>query len=86
MNEHSSRSHAIFSISVDTRSTDASGAVLSRSGRLNLVDLSGSENVKRSGSTGDRFREVRARVGRALRAPSARVRARLFPLPHARAH
>jgi kinesin family protein 11 len=27
-------------------------------GRLNLVDLSGSENVARSGSVGDRFREA----------------------------
>ena len=56
-NVESSRSHAIFSISIQSSSVDQPGVM--RTGRLNLVDLSGSENLKRSGSTNERAREAK---------------------------
>lgn len=58
MNKASSRSHSIFTIAVSSTSTDMDGATVKKTGRLNLVDLSGSENLKRSGSTGVRKREA----------------------------
>ena len=58
MNKHSSRSHAIFTIQIATTVVDAEGNAVKKVGRLNLVDLSGSENLKRSGSSGDRQREA----------------------------
>lgn len=41
MNEHSSRSHAIFIINVECSETGADGEAHIRSGKLNLVDLAG---------------------------------------------
>ena len=52
-NKFSSRSHAIFSINVSINERDENGerTGILRTGRLNLVDLSGSENVGRSGTS-----------------------------------
>lgn len=36
------------------------GGEITRDGRLSLVDLSGSENIKRSGAVGDRAKEAAA--------------------------
>ena len=60
-NKFSSRSHAIFSINVSINERDENGerTGILRTGRLNLVDLSGSENIGRSGSVGTRFKEAR---------------------------
>lgn len=58
MNEHSSRSHAIFMITVECCETDESGENHIRVGRLNLVDLAGSERQAKTGATGDRFKEA----------------------------
>lgn len=58
MNKQSSRSHAIFTIQIASTVVDAMGTATKTVGRLNLVDLSGSENLKRSGSVGDRQREA----------------------------
>ncbi|XP_039297338.1 centromere-associated protein E [Nilaparvata lugens] len=56
MNERSSRSHTIFRIILESRSTDdEDGAV--KVSHLNLVDLAGSERSGQSGATGDRFKE-----------------------------
>lgn len=53
-NGQSSRSHAVFTINVHVKERDASGKLtgIIRIGKLNLVDLSGSENRKRAGGPG----------------------------------
>ncbi|XP_011504873.1 PREDICTED: kinesin-like protein KIF3B [Ceratosolen solmsi marchali] len=53
MNEHSSRSHAIFIITIEMG--DNCGI---RVGRLNLVDLAGSERQSKTGSSGERLKEA----------------------------
>lgn len=58
MNEHSSRSHAIFIITVECSELDADGNSHIRVGKLNLVDLAGSERQAKTGATGDRFKEA----------------------------
>ncbi|KAL8141225.1 hypothetical protein V2J09_007246, partial [Rumex salicifolius] len=62
MNSQSSRSHAIFTISIDQKkrsiggSNDDSGDDI-LSSKLHLVDLAGSERAKRTGADGMRLRE-----------------------------
>ncbi|XP_003703234.1 kinesin-like protein 68D [Megachile rotundata] len=56
MNEHSSRSHAIFLITIEMGSIGDSGGI--RVGRLNLVDLAGSERQSKTGSCGERLKEA----------------------------
>ena len=55
LNSHSSRSHAVFSISIVTEDSD--GSQVSR--KLNLVDLAGSESQGRTGAVGKRFEEAK---------------------------
>ncbi|KAJ3040382.1 kinesin motor protein cin8, partial [Rhizophlyctis rosea] len=50
MNETSSRSHGIFSITVHIKEVTTDGEDLLKVGKLNLVDLAGSENIGRSGA------------------------------------
>jgi len=57
-NDHSSRSHSIFSITVHTKEVSAMGDDLLHVGKLNLVDLAGSENIGRSGAENKRAREA----------------------------
>ncbi|KAH9050749.1 kinesin-domain-containing protein [Lactarius hengduanensis] len=57
-NDHSSRSHSIFSITLHTKEVSAMGDDLLRVGKLNLVDLAGSENIGRSGAENKRAREA----------------------------
>ncbi|KAF4615319.1 hypothetical protein D9613_003074 [Agrocybe pediades] len=57
-NDHSSRSHSVFSITVHTKEVDITGSDLLKVGKLNLVDLAGSENVGRSGAEHKRAREA----------------------------
>lgn len=56
MNEHSSRSHAIFLITIEMGSIGDTGGI--RVGRLNLVDLAGSERQSKTGSSGERLKEA----------------------------
>uniref|UniRef100_A0A8D8RDN3 Kinesin-like protein n=1 Tax=Cacopsylla melanoneura TaxID=428564 RepID=A0A8D8RDN3_9HEMI len=59
MNEHSSRSHAIFIITIemsDVRDDNTMSQV--RVGKLNLVDLAGSERQSKTGATGKRLKEA----------------------------
>jgi len=55
VNEHSSRSHAVFMIQVEQRAPDGS----ERLGKLTLVDLAGSEKVAKSGCVGDTLEEAK---------------------------
>ncbi|XP_057252476.1 kinesin-like protein KIF27 [Pezoporus wallicus] len=69
MNEHSSRSHAIFTISIcqkwsteSQKSTDAAQNSSWKSAEMiaskfHFVDLAGSERVTKTGNTGERFKE-----------------------------
>jgi len=59
MNQDSSRSHCIFTITIETIETaqgNPDGHI--RVGKLNLVDLAGSERQSKTGATGDRLKEA----------------------------
>ena len=58
MNETSSRSHAIFSITIECSDKGPDGAQRLRAGKLHLVDLAGSERQTKTGATGIRLREA----------------------------
>ncbi|KAJ8370742.1 hypothetical protein SKAU_G00107700 [Synaphobranchus kaupii] len=58
MNEHSSRSHAIFVITIECSELGLDGENHIRVGKLNLVDLAGSERQSKSGAQGDRLKEA----------------------------
>ncbi|XP_008121644.2 kinesin-like protein KIFC2 [Anolis carolinensis] len=79
MNEHSSRSHALLTVTI-VGTEVASGTKLT--GKLNLVDLAGSERVWKSGAQGERLKEAQninrsllalGEVIQALRAKQAHV-------------
>ena len=55
MNEHSSRSHMMLTVTVTTESR-ANNTVTR--GKLNLVDLAGSERVGKSGAAGQALKEA----------------------------
>ncbi|GAA6097833.1 kinesin-like protein KIFC3 [Tachysurus ichikawai] len=55
MNQHSSRSHALLTITV--QGTDLATGTKT-TGKLNLVDLAGSERVSKSGAEGERLKEA----------------------------
>lgn len=54
INEHSSRSHCIMTLYITQ--TDSTGKCIS--GKLNIVDLAGSEKVKKSNAVGERLVEA----------------------------
>lgn len=58
MNEHSSRSHCIFTITVRIKEPIEGGEELVKVGKLNLVDLAGSENIGRSGAFNRQAKEA----------------------------
>jgi kinesin family protein 3/17 len=58
MNERSSRSHAIFSITIECGDKGPDGADRLRAGKLHLVDLAGSERQSKTGATGIRLKEA----------------------------
>lgn len=57
MNERSSRSHSVFSATIERRTHGRATVLRSR---LHLVDLAGSERQKSSGATGERLKEASA--------------------------
>ncbi|NWR78784.1 KIF3B protein, partial [Centropus unirufus] len=58
MNEHSSRSHAIFVITIECSELGLDGENHIRVGKLNLVDLAGSERQAKTGAQGERLKEA----------------------------
>lgn len=58
MNAHSSRSHAIFTITVECSEKGPDGQQHFRVGKLHLVDLAGSERQSKTGATGQRLKEA----------------------------
>lgn len=65
INDKSSRSHSIFTITVYLHELGPNGEKTFRIGKLNLVDLAGSENSRSSGSEQLRAREA-ANINRSL--------------------
>lgn len=63
MNEHSSRSHAIFMIKIEMCETGEKSTV--KVGKLNLIDLAGSERQSKTGATAERLKEA-SKINRAL--------------------
>ncbi|KAJ8955486.1 hypothetical protein NQ318_003588 [Aromia moschata] len=55
MNDISSRSHAIFTITIESKNRIDNKTTV---GKLNLVDLAGSERASRTQATGERLREA----------------------------
>ncbi|KAJ3527840.1 hypothetical protein NMY22_g9631 [Coprinellus aureogranulatus] len=64
-NEHSSRSHSVFSITVHLKDTSFDEDHL-KTGKLHLVGLAGSENIGRSGAGDKRAREAGTMINQSL--------------------
>eukprot|EP01029_Cantina_marsupialis_P026932 TRINITY_DN7387_c0_g2_i3.p1 TRINITY_DN7387_c0_g2~~TRINITY_DN7387_c0_g2_i3.p1 ORF type:complete len:624 (+),score=121.86 TRINITY_DN7387_c0_g2_i3:280-2151(+) len=62
MNAESSRSHSLFTVTVERGDThlEADAEEKFRVGKLNLVDLAGSERQSKTGATGQRLEEAKA--------------------------
>ncbi|XP_005190818.1 kinesin-like protein KIF3A [Musca domestica] len=58
MNQESSRSHAIFSITIERSELGEGGQQHVRMGKLQLVDLAGSERQSKTQATGQRLKEA----------------------------
>ena len=57
MNKESSRSHSVFTLIIESKSTDE-GLVNFKSSRFHLIDLAGSERQKATDCAGDRLKEA----------------------------
>uniref|UniRef100_A0A1B0C8F4 Tetratricopeptide repeat protein 30 homolog n=2 Tax=Lutzomyia longipalpis TaxID=7200 RepID=A0A1B0C8F4_LUTLO len=58
MNEHSSRSHTILTVYITSEQQAERGVFLSKQGKLNFVDLAGSEMTKKTNSEGKTLEEA----------------------------
>lgn len=58
MNAHSSRSHSLFTITLERSELGADGKPHIRVGKLNMVDLAGSERIAKTGATGEGLKEA----------------------------
>ncbi|KAJ8297503.1 hypothetical protein KUTeg_024034 [Tegillarca granosa] len=58
MNLHSSRSHAIFTVTIECSEKGPDGEQHVRVGKLHLVDLAGSERQAKTGASGQRLKEA----------------------------
>ena len=58
MNEASSRSHAVMTITVvEERKSDKVDKLVKKTSKIHIVDLAGSERADMTGATGSRLRE-----------------------------
>jgi hypothetical protein len=57
MNDQSSRSHSLFTITIESSETGADGKSHIKVGKLNIVDLAGSERQSKTKAEGDRMKE-----------------------------
>lgn len=78
MNEHSSRSHMMLSVTVTSESLVTGAATR---GRLNLVDLAGSERINKSGATGQALKEAQ-NINKSLSALGDVIAARVAKNSH----
>lgn len=58
MNERSSRSHAIFTITIETSEMGLDNKAHIKVGKLNMVDLAGSERQSKTAAVGERLEEA----------------------------
>lgn len=58
MNKSSSRSHCVFTIDLQSKTTEPSGVISFRRSKLNLVDLAGSERQSATSAQGQRLKEA----------------------------
>ena len=59
MNEHSSRSHSIFTLYIDSELQDSTDFhLITKNGKISFVDLAGSERVKETKSEGETLVET----------------------------
>jgi hypothetical protein len=65
MNERSSRSHSVFTATIEAQERTSSGVLHVRHAKLNLIDLAGSERVGRTGARGDQLTEAKS-INRSL--------------------
>ena len=60
MNERSSRSHSVCTISIERTALSEKGVANIRSSKFHLIDLAGSERQKLTGAYGERLKESSA--------------------------
>lgn len=60
MNDRSSRSHSVFTATIEAHQKLPNGMTAVKFSKLNLIDLAGSERVTRSGVTGEQLAEARS--------------------------
>ena len=58
MNKDSSRSHSVFTVTVESSQMGEDGKAHIVVGKLNIVDLAGSERQSKTGATGERLKEA----------------------------
>ncbi|XP_042877136.1 LOW QUALITY PROTEIN: kinesin-like protein KIF12 [Penaeus japonicus] len=58
MNEYSSRSHTILSVNITSEKKAEDGVYITRNGKINFVDLAGSEMTKKTNSEGKTLEEA----------------------------
>ena len=73
MNPRSSRSHCVFTIDVQAKTTEASGVMSLRHARMNLVDLAGSERQRSTSAAGVRLKEA-GQINKSLTVLSSVIR------------